>query len=81
MDDYSHDENQIKAINSQVMLLQGRGADDNAILDVLLEFIPNVKCFIDNNETSDIEDCLRSNPGVSYFVSLVNLLSEQAVDA
>ena len=71
-----HEENQISLIDSQVNLLQDRGAFDEAILEALFEFIPDIQCIVENAEKHDLDKLLAKHPGFTYLVGIVSLLSE-----
>ena len=67
------DKNQIKLIDEQVKMLQEKMASDEAILDALMEFIPDATCLVENAEKEELQMYLAAHSGFSYFVSLVSL--------
>jgi hypothetical protein len=68
-----YDKNQIQQINEQVELLQSKHASDEAIIDALEDFIPDVICFIENMETAELKKQMVKYDNFAYFVSLVLL--------
>jgi len=73
-----YDKNQILQIDEQVKLLQMKGASDEAIIDALLEFVPDVTCLVENVETKDLQIYLAKYDGFAYFLSLISLTMTQA---
>lgn len=67
------DKNQIQLINQQVILLQKKNATDHGMIETLIDFVPDVKCLIENNELSEIQVYLSSMLGFAYFVSLLSV--------
>ena len=67
------DKNQIQLIDAQVKNLQDRNASDEAILDALVEFIPDTTCLVENAEKAELQMYLGAHPHFAYFVSLISL--------
>lgn len=68
-----YDKNQIQQIDAQVILLQSKEASDEAIIDALIEFVPDVTCFVENVEPQALQRYLAKHHGFAYFLSLVSL--------
>jgi len=66
-----HEKQQIQLINSQVLLLQDKGASDFAILDALMDFVPDVNCIIDNLDPEEVRGLFSRYDGFAYFSSLI----------
>ena len=66
-----HEKKQVVLIDKQVLLLQDKGASDAAILDALIDFIPDAACIINRLEQDNVSPLLSKYYGFSYFVSLI----------
>lgn len=73
-----HDKNQIQLIDEQVKILQGKGASDEAIIDALIDFVPEVTCLVENVELSELSGYLAKYEGYAYLLSLISLTMKMA---
>ena len=69
----SHELNQIKMIDTQVKLLQDKCANDDTILNTLIDFVSDTKSIVESSESEELSTQLRENNGFAHFLSLVSL--------
>lgn len=67
------DKNQIRLIDEQVLMLQKKNASDEAIIEALMDFVPDVICLVQNMERSEIQTVYDAHSGWAYFVSIIHL--------
>lgn len=70
-----HERHQISLIDEQMTLLLSKKATDNAILDALFDFIPEVRCLIDNMSADSMKPYLDRYPGFAYFCTLIDSIA------
>ena len=58
--------------------MEDKGASDEAIIDALIEFVPETTCLVENVEIPDLQQYLARYSGFSYFVSLISLTMKAA---
>ncbi len=63
-----HEKNQIQLIDEQVKLLLEKSASDEAIIEALIEFVPEVMCFFEQLESEEFKHYLASYEGFAYFL-------------
>lgn len=73
-----YDKNQMKLIDEQVANLKNKNASDEAILESLIDFVPDTTCLVENIETSDLQQYLARYNGFAYFISLISLAMKAA---
>ena len=66
-----HEKQQIQLIDSQVLQLQDKDASDFAILDALMDFVPDVNCIIDALEPEEVRGLFSKYSGFSHFSSII----------
>ena len=65
-----YDKQQISMIDEQVEALLAKGASDNSIFNTLIDFIPDVQCFI-HSEDEITGEYIKTKPNFIYFASLI----------
>jgi hypothetical protein len=68
------DKNQIKLMDEQVLMLQEKNASDEAILDALADFIPDIVCLVQNLDKAQLLKYVSTFPGFAYFISIIHLV-------
>ena len=63
-----HEKNQIQLIDEQVKLLHEKSASDEAIIEALIEFVPDVMCFFEQLESDEFKQYLAKYEGFAYFL-------------
>ena len=66
-----HDKNQIQLIDAQVKLLQEKSASDEAIIEALIEFVPDVMCYFEILESQELQNHLTQYEGFAFFLSKI----------
>jgi len=69
-----HDKQIISVINEQVNLLIDKSATDSTIINTLIEFIPEVKCLLGDDNDKALELYFGEYTGFTYFARLINQL-------
>lgn len=67
------DKNQIALINEQVLILQEKNASDEAIIEALMDFVPDVVCLVQNMDRSQLQVIFDDNAGWAYLISIIHL--------
>ena len=67
------DKNQIRLIDEQVLMLQEKNASDEAIIEALIDFVPDVVCLVQNMERSHLQTIFDGNAGWAYLVSIIHI--------
>lgn len=67
-----HDIRQISIIDEQTTQLLEKNAPDTAILDALMDFIPEVKCMIEQSDLTLFKPYLDKYQGFAHFFALVD---------
>ena len=65
------DKQQIQMIDQQVNLLIDKKVEDHILVETLFDFIPDIKCLVDNTPADDLQPFLKFFPGFSRLLSLV----------
>ena len=69
----SADEKQlICLINDQVKMLINKSASDLTILNTLIDFVPEVKCLLGDDNDKELELYFGEYTGFTYFARLIN---------
>lgn len=66
-----HEKQLIKVINEQVNLFADKGASDSTIISTLIDFVPEVKCILDEADEKQLKLYLLEYKGFSYFSALL----------
>lgn len=69
----SQEKEKIALIDSQVKLLQDKGASDAIILNSLIDFVAETKCIVESSDTDELNEQLRIYNGFASFLSIVSL--------
>lgn len=67
----------IRLIDSQVKLLQDKNASDETIMNTLIDFVPDVRCIVENSEAKELDLYLREFNGFTFFVSLISMALDE----
>lgn len=67
----SHEKEQIKLIDEQIRMLHQKNASDETLLLTLVDFIPEVKCLIENAKSSDLAELCAKYEDFNYFLNLL----------
>lgn len=68
------DKQLISTIDNQVKLLLEKGATDSTIINTLLDFIPDVKCLLGNDNDKLLELHCLEYVNFAYFTKLIDSL-------
>lgn len=63
----------IALIDSQVKLLQDKGATEITILKTLIDFVAETRCIVESSDIDELNQLLRQYNGFAYFLSLISL--------
>jgi hypothetical protein len=66
-----HEKLTIRMIEQQMKELDKKKTSDADILNILSDFVPDVKYILASGGVKEIKMCLKQNPFFSYFVNLV----------
>ncbi len=69
----THEREKIALIDKQVKMLQDREANDDVILNALMDFVAETKCIVESANVEELQTSLRKHQGFAYFLSLVSL--------
>lgn len=67
----NHDKNQIQLIDEQVKILQEKSASDEAIIEALIEFVPEAMCFFEILDSQELQNYITQYEGFAFFLSKI----------
>lgn len=72
----AHEKQQISLIEEQVEILLSKGANDDCLLQTLIDFIPDLQCLM-HSDSQSISDYIQTKPNFLYFASLIHTVIEK----
>jgi hypothetical protein len=72
---FEHDKHQISLIDEQTNALLEKEASSDAVLNALMDFIPEALCLLESTNSEELKPYLSRYPGFAFFMSLIEAIN------
>ncbi len=69
------DKQQMELVNQQACLLLEKGASDMAFFEALIDFVPDMKCLLEQVEEEELKLIIDSKQGLAHFLTVLKACS------